>query len=179
MLLYHSCVLCRRTCLFRSCHALVFSHVCTIGPWSNWTPARGGSWVGLEPLGPLCGADSSGLLSCHFEPFCLAVILASALVSHSANMPPENKRQRGPGRRGGGGPSQEATTTRLLSAHDRALERLKAGLTVMLFVPRLLSDAIEKATGRVPCFGHCKVNSAAHHGGTAGSRQCLPAFLHG
>ena len=32
MLLYHSCVLSRRTCLFRSCPALVFSHVCTIGP---------------------------------------------------------------------------------------------------------------------------------------------------
>ena len=31
------------------------------------------------------------------------------------------KRQRGPGRRGGGGPSREATPTRLLSAHDNAL----------------------------------------------------------
>ena len=51
---------------------------------------------------PLRGGLQRGLLSCHFGPFCLAVILASALVSHSANMPQENKRQRGPGRRGGG-----------------------------------------------------------------------------
>eukprot|EP00434_Breviolum_minutum_P039595 symbB.v1.2.035164.t1/scaffold4676.1/size42122/3 len=94
---------------------------------------------------PLRGGLQRGLLFLHLEPFCLAVILASALASHSANMPAENKRQRGPGRRGGGGPSREATTIRLLSAHDSALERLKAGLTVMLFVPRLLSDAIEKA----------------------------------
>ena len=116
------------------------------GPMNQLNPYAGRFMGRAGAIGtPLRGGLQRGLLFLHLEPFCLAVILASALASHSANMPAENKRQRGPGRRGGGGPSREATIIRLLSAHDSALERLKAGLTVMLFVPRLLSDAIEKA----------------------------------
>ena len=96
------------------------------GPMNQLNPYAGRFMGRAGAFGtPLRGGLQRGLLFLHLEPFCLAVILASALASHSANMPAENKRQRGP--------------------HDSALERLKAGLTVMLFVPRLLSDAIEKA----------------------------------
>ena len=51
------------------------------------------------------------------------------------------KRARAAGR----GQAREDVVTRLLSVHDLALERLKSALTIFLFVPPLIHDAIENA----------------------------------
>eukprot|EP00435_Cladocopium_sp_Y103_P024769 s794_g6.t1 len=56
-------------------------------------------------------------------------------------MPPA-KRQRQPGHSNGRQP-QHATMSRLMGAHDSAIERLKAALTVILFVPKAVHDIIE------------------------------------
>lgn len=57
---------------------------------------------------------------------------------------PAAKRQRPPGNNNGRQP-QHATMSRLMGAHDSAIERLKAALTVILFVPKAIHDMIETA----------------------------------
>ena len=50
-----------------------------------------------------------------------------------------------PRRQQGAAQSKEITMTKLLTAHESSLEKVKAALVVFLFVPQVINDAIEKA----------------------------------
>ncbi|CAK9031101.1 unnamed protein product [Durusdinium trenchii] len=58
-------------------------------------------------------------------------------------MPPA-KRPRQPGQ-GAGRQQRDTTQVRLLGAHDHAIEKLKAALMLILFLPKALHDHVEQA----------------------------------
>ena len=55
------------------------------------------------------------------------------------------KRQRRDGQDKTRGQNRDSTIQRLLCAHDAAIEKLRAALTIFLFVPKAINDSVEEA----------------------------------
>lgn len=129
------------------CEAMRLYIVCVILavlPWNRRTSARGRflGWWGARRGNPLSGAAPF----CTTATFCLlpdSVLLKALLCIpcflHMSGRQP--KRARG----WAVGQARADVVMRLLSVRDLALEKLKSALTIFLFVPPFIHDAIESA----------------------------------